>query len=112
MVNEADLEKAISDLKSQKKPQYGEIADKYNLDRSTLKRRFLHQTVSNQEAHSIHQKLFTDAQEETLLDYIAKLTARGIPPTPQILKNLVVEIVEHPIGECWVRRFCARYRER
>ena len=61
MVNEADLEKAISDLKSQKKPQYGEIADKYNLDRSTLKRRFLHQTVSNQEAYSIHQKLLTDA---------------------------------------------------
>jgi hypothetical protein len=38
MANEADILKAISNLKSQKKPQYAKIADKYNIDRTTLMR--------------------------------------------------------------------------
>jgi hypothetical protein len=112
MVNEADILKAITDLDSQEKPQYAQIARKYNLDRTTLMRRYKGQTVSNQEAHSIHQKLLTNAQEEVLLDHISKLSARGLPPTPQILRNLVVEIVQHDIGERWIRRFSRRYKDR
>ncbi|EED15654.1 conserved hypothetical protein [Talaromyces stipitatus ATCC 10500] len=44
MVNEADILKAISDLKAQKKPQYAKIARKYNVDRTTLMRRYKGQT--------------------------------------------------------------------
>ena len=69
-------------------------------------------TVSNGHAHSIHQKLLTNAQEEVLLDHISKLSARGLPPTPQILRNLVVEIVRHDVSERWVRRFCQRHNDR
>jgi hypothetical protein len=112
MVNEADILKAISDLNAQEKPQYAQIARKYGLDRTTLMRRYKGQTVSNEAAHSIHQKLLTDAQEEVLLDHISKLSARGLPPTPQILRNLVVEIIRHDIGECWIRRFCQRHKNR
>ena len=112
MVNEADIELAIGDLESQKKPNFTQIANKHNLHRSTLKRRFNGETTSHHQARSIHQQLLTDAQEEILLDHISSLSARGLPPTPQILKNLVVEIVGHPIGECWVRRFCRRYKGR
>ncbi|EED11969.1 conserved hypothetical protein [Talaromyces stipitatus ATCC 10500] len=112
MVNEADILKAISDLESQKTPQYAKTARKYNLEPSTLRRRYKGQTVSNQEATSIHRKLLTDAQEEVLLHHISKLSSRGLPPTPQILRNLVVELLQHDVGECWIRRFCHRYHDR
>ncbi|EED15804.1 conserved hypothetical protein [Talaromyces stipitatus ATCC 10500] len=106
MVNEADILKAISDLESQKTPQYAKTARKYNLEHSTLRRRYKGQTVSNQKATSIHRKLLTDAQEEVLLHHISKLSSRGLPPTPQILRNLVVELVQHDVRECWIHRFC------
>ena len=112
MANESDILKAISDLESQKNPQYTQVARKYNLDRTTLMRRYKGLTVSNQQAASIHRKLLTDAQEEVLLDHISKLSSRGLPHTAQILRNLVVEIVKHDVGECWVRRFCQRHHDR
>ncbi|EED22587.1 hypothetical protein TSTA_060790 [Talaromyces stipitatus ATCC 10500] len=109
MVNKADILKAISDLKAQKKPQYAKIAGKYNIDRTTLMRRYKGQTVSNQEAHSIYQKLLTNAQEEVLLDHISRLSARGLPPTPQILRNIVKEIIGHDISECWLAEKIKKY---
>ncbi|EED14745.1 conserved hypothetical protein [Talaromyces stipitatus ATCC 10500] len=99
MVNEADILKAISDLESQKEPQYAKTARKYNLEPSTLRRRYKGQTASNQEATSMHRKLLTDAQEEVLLNHISKLSSRGLPPTPQILRNLVVELIQHDVGD-------------
>ena len=43
--------------------------------------------------------LLTNAQEPVLIQYINELSARGLHPTPQMLENLVVEIVGHPIEE-------------
>lgn len=45
--------------------------------------------MSNQQAHSVYQKLLTNAQEDVLLQHINTLTSQGVPPTPQILENLV-----------------------
>ena len=112
MVNEEAILEAISDLRCQEKPNYAQAAKKYNVDRTTLMRRFKGQTTSNHEAHSIHQKLLTDAQEEVVLQHISDLSDRGMPPTPQILENLIVEIVRQPIGQCWVRRFCKRHQDK
>ena len=64
MVNEVDIQLAISDLKSQEKPNFTQIAIEYKLDCTTLKRRFNGQTISHHQARSIHQQLLTDAQEE------------------------------------------------
>jgi hypothetical protein len=75
-------------------------------------RRHKRQTVSNREATSIHKQLLTDAQENVLLEHISKLTARGLPPTPQMLRNIVNKAVGHEVGECWVRRFCGRHKDR
>jgi hypothetical protein len=97
MANEGYILKAISDLESQKKPQYAQVARKYNIDRTTLMRRYKGLTVSKRQAASIHRKLLTDAQEEVLLDHISTLSSRGLPPTAQILRNLVVEIVKHDV---------------
>jgi hypothetical protein len=68
--------------------------------------------MSHQEAHSIYQKLLTDAQEKVILQRITTLTNRGIPPTPLILENLVVEFVKQPVGKNWVYRFCQRHGDR
>ena len=102
MVNEADILKAIADLNLQEKPNYFQTAKKYNINCTTLMRRYKCQTVSHHEAHSIHHKLLTDAQEEVLLSHISNLSARGLPPTPQILRNIVIKIVQHNIREAWI----------
>jgi hypothetical protein len=112
MANEADIAKAISDLDSMEKPNFFAVAKKYNVNRTTLTRRYKGQTVSNREATSVFKQLLTDAQEDVLLEHISKLTARGLPPTPQMLRNIVIKAVGHDIGECWVRRFCHRHEDR
>ena len=110
MVNETDIKKAISDLKSQDPPKYTETAKKYNLEPSTLRRRFKGETVSHGDAHSRDKKLLTDAQEQVLVEYIRKLSDRGLHLTPKILENIIVEIVGHPIGGRWVQRFTKRHK--
>jgi Tc5 transposase-like DNA-binding protein len=112
MVNEESVQAAIADLNSQETPNYSQTAEKYGIDRNTLARRHKGKTVSRHDAVSKTHKLLTDAQEEVLFDHIRELTDRGIPPTPKILQNLVVEIVKHPVGGRWVSRFRQRYKDR
>jgi hypothetical protein len=112
MVNEAAIKLALDDLKSQAVINFDATAKKYKLDRTTLMRRYKGKMTSNHEARSIHQKLLTDAQEEVLLKHISDLSDRGMHPTPRILENLIIEIVRKPIGQCWVRRFCQRHKDR
>ena len=86
MVNEAAIQEAIIDLKSQKAPNFAVTAKKHSVPRLTLTRRFKGETVSSAEAHSRHHKLLTNAQESVLIEHIRKLSDRGIHPTPQILE--------------------------
>src|SRR5436305_14762620 len=90
MANSEAIQLALDDLKSQDVTNFAATAKKHNVDRTVLMRRFKGQTVSNREAHSTHHQLLTDAQEEVLLQHISNLSDRGMPPTPQILENLVV----------------------
>ncbi|PVH91914.1 hypothetical protein DM02DRAFT_466125, partial [Periconia macrospinosa] len=94
MVNEADIQKAIDDLNSQGTPNYAKTARKFKIDRTTLMRR--HKGISRtvQKAHSESLQLLTDEQKEALIRHINNLSDRGQPPTPQILRNLVFEIVK------------------
>lgn len=105
MVNNNAIKLAISDLRSQNPPQYTSTAQKYKVNRRTLIQRFKSENVLYDEARSKTHKLLTNAQELVLIDYIRKLSDRGIHPTPQVLKNLVVEIVQGPVGGRWVERF-------
>ena len=106
--NEAILD-AIDDLKLQKIPNFAATAKKYNIVRSTLQRRFEGQTVSRSEAQSRSNMLLTNAQESVLIEYINKLSARNMHPTPQMVENLVVEITGRHVGERWVERFRKRH---
>ena len=109
MANNALIEQAIDDLISQDAPNVRETARKYDLVHSTLLRRYNGRTVSTAEALSQKRQLLTDAQEEVIIKYLNKLSDRGFHPTPQILENVVVEVVGHPIGGNWIQRFYKRH---
>ena len=110
MVNEAAIEQAIDDLKSQNPPQYASVAKKYDLDRTTLMRRFKGEAFSYSEARSRSHKLLTNAQESVLIEYIRKISNQGLHATPKILENIVVELVRKPVGGRWIERFIKRYQ--
>ena len=109
MVNNDAILKAIDDLNSQDAPNVRSTTKQYNVHRSTLQRRYNGQIISYDEAHSRSLKLLTNAQESVLIEYINKLSTRGLHPTPQMLENLVVELVGKPIGGRWIDRFCKRH---
>jgi hypothetical protein len=111
MDHEARIQAAIADLASQERVNYSATAKRYNLERTTLAKRFQGKTVSNQEANSYARRQLTDTQENTLIQYINKLSNRGLPPTPQIVKNLAEEITRIKLGPNWVSRFCKRHQK-
>ena len=109
MADNKAIEQAISDLNAQEAPNIRATAKKYDLVPSTLMRRFKQKTVSRSEGQSRSNMLLTNAQELTLIEYLNKLSTRGLHPTPQMLENLVVEIIGRSIGERWIERFCKRH---
>jgi len=112
MDHEARIQAAIYDLESQERPNVAATARKHKVARRTLAHRFRGETGPNQEATSYSRKQLTDTQEEALITYINKLNDRGIPPTPQILKNIAESIAHTTLGPNWVAHFCKRYRTR
>jgi DNA-binding phage protein len=82
MDHEARMQAAITDLKSQTRKNYASIARKWDLERTTLARRFRGETGPNQDAISYAHKQLTDTQEKILIKYINKLSDRGLLLTP------------------------------
>jgi transposase len=103
---------AIIWLDSQSEPNYTEAAKKFGVNRTTVSRRHRGITTSRKQFISTFKKNLTDAQEEQLLEYLNALTQQGLPPTHQMLENLVVEILKEPIGENWTRNFVGRHNDR
>ena len=112
MTHNDHIESAIADLESQNRPNIAATAKKWNVARTTLSDRFKGKSASRDEITShLHRKLST-TQEEALIAHINKLSDRGLPPTPQIVKNLAEELTHEEIGKNWVSRFCQRYANR
>jgi Tc5 transposase DNA-binding domain len=111
MDHNARIEAAIADLESQDHQNIAATAKKWGVARETLSKRFRGETVSNQEANSYARRQLTDTQEKTLIQYINKLSNQGLPPTPQIVKNLAEEITNAKLGPNWVSRFCKRHQK-
>ena len=103
------IELAIAELESQNRINYASTARKYNIDRSTLSRRHKSETGAKKEATSNFVQALTNAQEKILVTYVNQLSARGMPPTPQILKNIAEELANVKLGKNWPSRFRARY---
>jgi hypothetical protein len=105
------LELAVADLESQESLNYAQTAKKWNLDRSTLSRRHRGITGSKQDQYSYTAKVLIDKQENVLIRYINDLSARGLSPISQIVKNLAEELAGKDIGQNWVLRFVKRKKD-
>jgi transposase-like protein len=107
---EDSINSAIAELHMQNQPNYSAIAKKFGVNRTTLRRRFLGTKLSAREASSqTHQKL-TIIQEQTLINWINKLTERTMPPTTQIVCNVAEQLSGSPVGKNWTSQFVARYK--
>ncbi|KAH7548763.1 hypothetical protein BM1_10929 [Bipolaris maydis] len=83
---------AIDALKPNEKLVYSQIAKKYGVDPGTLSRR-----------HRVHPQ-----HEAELIDYIDRLTKRGLPPTRSIIRNIASQLAQKQLGYHWVDRFVYR----
>jgi Tc5 transposase DNA-binding domain len=106
------IKAAMDQLDSQEVLNYAAAARDHYISPTTLARRYNGKTVSRAEANSTYRQRLNDVQEDTLLRYIDTLTDRNIPPTSQIIKNLVEEILKGPVGKNWTGSFLKRYQER
>ena len=75
------MEAAIAYLKAQKKLNYAEASRRFGVPSTTLRKHFLGLVTTREQANSEHRQLLNNDQEEILLRYIDKLTAKFIPPT-------------------------------
>lgn len=111
MPNEQDIFKAIEDLKSSDSINITAVAKKYGIDRSVLSRRFNGKTRSREEITNTEKRLLTDSQESILIDYLNRLSNRGLHATHRILRNLVEETLQMPIGDSWTYSFVKRHSD-
>jgi hypothetical protein len=98
------IEAAITDLESQKHPNYTATAKKYDVDRTTLSRRHRGITAARgtREAYS---QLLTKQQSKNLVAYINKLTERGIPPSIHMVRQFAYDICRKMPGKNWAARW-------
>ena len=99
IVNEDDMKKALAEIESSLEPNCTQIAEKYSLVLSTLIRRAQGKTTSRAEFQSQVHQCLTNAQERVLINQINCLTAHGIPPTSQMVKNFAEEIIGREVGK-------------
>ena len=103
------IEEAVAYLKAQDKPNYAAASRLFGVPPTTLRPRFLGLSTSQAAASAEHHQLLNTAQEEVLLNYINKMTACYIPPTPQIVQNLAFELLGQSPGKNWSAAFVKRH---
>ena len=92
------IELAVADLESQESLNYAQTAKIWNVHRSTLSRRHRDVTGSKDDQYSYAVQALTNVQEDVLVRYINDLSARDLPPTPQIVKNLAEELANKKLN--------------
>ena len=103
---EMQLQLALEACRKAEKPNFSAVAREFPpVNRHTLRRRFLGQQTSRKEANAIHHQNLLIEEEEELIAVINKLTARGLPPTSQIVRNLAEEMVGRTVGKNWTGQF-------
>ena len=104
------IEEALEVLESQKSPNYTATARLFGINRTTLSRR--HRGVMGTIDEKANKaRLLTTQQEKTLTKYINKLTLRGFPPTPAIVRNFAKDICKIEPAKNWVSRYVERNRK-
>jgi hypothetical protein len=105
------IELAIEHLTLQDTANISAAAKLFNVDRSTLSRRW--NGVSNPAAMSQENcRLLNDQQEKELIKYINQLTERGLLPTVSMVRNFARDIAGKLPGKNWSQRFCMRHEDK
>jgi hypothetical protein len=93
------IECALKDLRRQPNPDIPATARQYSVNYTTLRRRFLGLQQSYQESRSESIQRLTNIQEIILIDFINRLIEHSLPPTSQIVKNVVEELSNRSVGK-------------
>jgi transposase-like protein len=106
------IDLALAECEKEAIPNWSAIAKKHGVHRTTLRRRFKGSQRSFVESRSENVQRLTLEQEEVLISFINKYSDRSMPPTSQIVKNVVEELCRGPVDKNWVGRFTKRYKHR
>jgi hypothetical protein len=106
------MEKALAALDSAEAINYAATANEFGVHPETLRRHHKGLQQSRQAADFQYKTLLSEQQEIDLLRYIDTLTARGIPPTYQMIWNLGAELTEKEPGKRWAYEFVERHSDR
>ena len=109
---EERMQLAIHAADAELTPNYSAIAKKFDLEHTTLAKRYKGQTTSKTEANSLYRNLLNHVQEEQLVKQINKLTLRQMPPTVQIVWNMAEEIIGKKVNKNWTSHFVHRHQTR
>ena len=105
------IDKALASICGQKDVNYTAVADEFGCDRSTLFRRHRGVITSRENITAIHHSLLSKAQQNELVNYINKLSNKGIPSTIPVVRLLAMDICKTMPGKCWTWRFIKAYSD-
>lgn len=103
-----DIDKALQELKLYDNPNISSVAKQYNVNRSTLSRRYNGVATSKAVKHQ-NQQFLSPPQERRLVRYINELTKRHTFPTPTMVSNFAHDIARKRPSKNWSHRFCKRW---
>lgn len=102
------IDKAVAAIRSGECANQSDAGRKYGVHPTSIGKRLAGKTRSKFNYLSESCQCLTNTQEKRLIQYINKLSDRGMPPTSQIVKNLAEEIRKRPVGKNWVAQFVKR----
>ena len=101
------MDAAIKAIKRRECIRVAEAARNYLVDPTTLQRR-MNGTQLSQADYAETRSILNQYEDSALLEWINNLSARGIPPTVAVVRNMIYEITDHWVGKnyvsSWVRR--------
>jgi hypothetical protein len=106
----ASIDKAIAFLRSSESENISEAARKYNVNRSTLSKRFRGKTRSTAQGYQT-QQLLAHKQELMLVKQINRLSEWCLPPTPSMVRAWAAALCGTEPGKNWVAAFRVRHKD-
>jgi hypothetical protein len=100
----APIDEALEYLRSQDVINYSDVARRFNVNQTTLSKRWRGRTGSKTDSTDA-KSLLTTKQQASLVSYINKLTLRGLPPIHLIVQLFAQDISKKEPGKNWVQRF-------
>ena len=104
------IEAALESLRLSDTKNISAAATEFNVERSTLSRRYNGTTHAASVKHQ-NQQFLNPEQERQLVKYINSPTERGILPTPLMVRNFAKDIASELPGRNWTGRFCLRHQD-